>query len=57
MEVSARPELRYRTSSYLCGPCNSLKGTRSHAELLVLFTDKGWIKRKKAAWPETMRWW
>ena len=33
----------------LCSPCNKLKGTRSHEELLVLLTDKGWIKRKMAA--------
>ena len=33
----------------LCSYCNSIKGTRSHEELLVLLTDKGWIKRKKAA--------
>ena len=33
----------------LCGACNSMKGTKSHEELLVLLTDKGWIKRKKAA--------
>ena len=33
----------------LCGACNSLKGTKSHEELLVLLTDKGWIKRKKTA--------
>ena len=33
----------------LCGACNSLKGTKSHEELLVLLTDKGWIKRKMAA--------
>ncbi|MDE2700394.1 MAG: DNA methyltransferase [Gemmatimonadota bacterium] len=33
----------------LCSPCNKLKSTRSHEELLVLLTDKGWIKRKKAA--------
>ncbi len=33
----------------LCGSCNSIKGTKSHEELLVLLTDKGWIKRKKAA--------
>ena len=31
----------------LCGACNSLKGTKSHDELLVLLTDKGWIKRKQ----------
>ena len=31
----------------LCGACNSQKGTKSHAELLVLLTEKGWIKRKK----------
>ena len=35
----------------LCGSCNSIKGTKSHEELLVLLTDKGWIKRKKAAYP------
>ncbi len=33
----------------LCGPCNSTKGTKTQAELLVLLTDKGWIKRRKAA--------
>ena len=33
----------------LCSSCNSLKGTKSHEELIVLLTDKGWIKRKKAA--------
>ena len=33
----------------LCGACNSLKGTKTQEELLVLLTDKGWIKRKKAA--------
>ena len=33
----------------LCSPCNRLKGTRSQEELLVLLTDKGWIKRKMAA--------
>ncbi len=33
----------------LCGACNSLKGTKSHEELLVLLTDKGWLKRKMAA--------
>ena len=33
----------------LCGSCNSIKGAKSHEELLVLLTDKGWIKRKKAA--------
>ena len=27
--------------------CNSLRGTKSHEELLVLLTDKGWIKRRK----------
>ena len=30
----------------LCGACNSLKGTKSHDELLVLLIDKGWLKRK-----------
>lgn len=33
----------------LCGNCNSIKGDRPHEYLLVCFTDKGWIKRKKAA--------
>ena len=33
----------------LCGACNSMKGTRSQEELLVRLTDKGFIKRKKAA--------
>lgn len=33
----------------LCGNCNSIKGTKTHEELLVLLTDKGWIKRRKAA--------
>lgn len=33
----------------LCGACNSAKGTKTQEELLVLLTDKGWIKRKKAA--------
>ena len=33
----------------LCGACNSMKGSRSQAELLVMLTDKGWIKRRKAA--------
>ncbi len=33
----------------LCGACNSQKGTKSQAELLVLLTEKGWIKRKKTA--------
>ena len=33
----------------LCGACNSLKGTKTHEELIVLLTDKGRIKRKKAA--------
>ena len=32
----------------LCGACNALKGRKSHAELLVLLTDKGWLKRRKA---------
>ena len=33
----------------LCGNCNSIKGNRPHEYLLVCLTDKGWIKRKKAA--------
>ena len=33
----------------LCGACNATKGTKTQEELLVLLTDKGWIKRKKAA--------
>jgi len=30
----------------LCGSCNRRKGPRSHGELLVALTDKGWIKRR-----------
>ena len=33
----------------LCGACNSMKGTRSQEYLLACLTDKGWIKRQKAA--------
>lgn len=33
----------------LCGACNSLKGDRPHEYLIACLTDKGWIKRKKAA--------
>lgn len=33
----------------LCGSCNSMKGTKTHEELLVALTDKGYIKRKMAA--------
>ena len=33
----------------LCGACNALKGARTQEELIVMLTDKGWIKRKKAA--------
>ena len=33
----------------LCAACNSLKGDRPHEYLLACLTDKGWIKRKKAA--------
>ena len=33
----------------LCGACNSLKGDRPQEYLLACLTDKGWIKRKKAA--------
>ena len=33
----------------LCGACNSLKGDRPHEYLLACLTDKGWIRRKKAA--------
>ncbi len=33
----------------LCSSCNSLKGTKSHEYMLTCLTDKGWIKRKKAA--------
>ena len=33
----------------LCGACNSLKGDRPHEYLLACLTDKGWIKREKAA--------
>ena len=31
----------------LCGHCNSVKGDKPHEYLLVLLTDKGWVKRKK----------
>lgn len=31
------------------GACNAIKGTKTQAELLVLLTDKGYIKRKKTA--------
>ena len=34
----------------LCGACNSMKGDRKHEYLLACLTDKGWIKRKMAAW-------
>ncbi len=33
----------------LCGACNSLKGVKTQEELLILLTDKGWIKRRKVA--------
>ena len=33
----------------LCAACNSLKGDRPQEYLLACLTDKGWIKRKKAA--------
>ena len=33
----------------LCGACNSLKGDRPQEYLLACLTDKGWIKRRKAA--------
>ena len=32
----------------LCGSCNSIKGVRSHEELLVRLTDKGFVKRQAA---------
>ena len=32
----------------LCGFCNSTKGTKTQEELLVLLTDKGFIKRRMA---------
>ena len=31
----------------LCGSCNSTKGQKSHEELIMLLTDKGWIKRRQ----------
>lgn len=37
------------TPQLLCGPCNTLKGTKSQEELPVLLTDTGWTKRKMAA--------
>ena len=33
----------------LCGSCNAIKGDRPQEYLLACLTDKGWIKRKKAA--------
>ena len=33
----------------LCGSCNNIKGTSSQEELIVRLTDKGYIKRRKAA--------
>ena len=33
----------------LCGSCNSIKGKESQEELIVRLTDKGYIKRHKAA--------
>ena len=33
----------------LCGNCNSTKGNRPQEYLLKCLTDKGWIKRRKAA--------
>ena len=33
----------------LCAACNSLKGDRPQEYLLACLTDKGWIKRRKAA--------
>ena len=35
----------------LCGACNSMKGTRSHEELIARLTDKGWKKRQAAQTP------
>ncbi len=31
----------------LCGSCNATKGQKSHEELIILLTDKGWVKRRK----------
>ena len=31
----------------LCGSCNAHKGKKSHEELIILLTDKGWIKRRQ----------
>ena len=36
----------------LCGSCNATKGAKTHEELIVLLTDKGWIKRRRA-WNQT----
>lgn len=33
----------------LCGNCNSVKGNRTQEYLIACLTDKGWIKRRKAA--------
>ena len=32
----------------LCSSCNAIKGTKSHEELLVRLTDKGWIKKNRS---------
>ena len=32
---------------FLCGHCNKTKGEKTHEELLVALTDKGFIKRKR----------
>ena len=32
----------------LCGACNRTKGTRSQEQLLVLLTNKGWLKQRHA---------
>lgn len=33
----------------LCGSCNSIKGSKTNEELIARLTDKGYIKRSKAA--------
>ena len=32
----------------LCGSCNSIKGTKTHEELLLRLTDKGFMRRRQA---------
>lgn len=38
-----------RNLQLLCGSCNTIKGTKSHEELIVALTNKEYIKRKMVA--------